>query len=84
MVLSDSVLASSFIDFFFNFGDFLPLPIDAPLESFDFNSGVFGPEVFEGLACLILFLDLIVSVFNEIGLGRPCNFKNNPQALHNT
>ena len=70
-------------DFFFSFGDFLP-----DLPSFDFNSGVLAPEDlldWELLPfCLTLFLDLIVSVFKLIGLGRPCNFKNNPQALHNT
>lgn len=71
---------------FFDFGDFFP-----DLESLDFNSGVLGLEdllepgpVAFPFCCLILFLDLIVSVFNEIGLGRPCNFKNNPQALHKT
>lgn len=80
----ESVLTSPLVDFFFNFGDFFPLPTEPLLASLDFNSGVFGLDVLDGLACLILFLDLMVSVFNDIGLGRPCNFKNNPQALHNT
>lgn len=84
MELAESVLISPLVDFFFNFGDFFPLLTGTLLESLDFNSGVLGLDVLDGLACLILFLDLIVSVFNEIGLGRPCNFKNNPHALHNT
>ena len=27
---------------------------------------------------------LMTSVLSEIGRGRPCSFKNNPQALHST
>lgn len=69
---------------FLSFGDFLP-----DLESFDFNSGVFDDvapleEFAPAAPCFTLFLDFIVSVFKLIGLGRPCNLRNNPQALHNT
>jgi hypothetical protein len=41
---------------------------------------------FEDAECefFTLFLDLITSVFSEIGLGRPWSFRNSPQALHNT
>lgn len=51
--------------------------------------GVFGLDLepladpFEG-ECFALFLDFITSVFKEIGLGRPCSFRNRPQALHST
>lgn len=67
--------------FFLLFGDFFDFP------SRDLSSGVFGlvPAFDDGLlVCLILFLDFIVSVFKEMGLGRPCNLRKRPQALHNT
>lgn len=59
----------------------VPFSTFEPLTSFAFNSGVFGDDL---LLCLTLFLDLMTSLFKEIGLGRPCSFKNKPQALHKT
>lgn len=52
----------------------------------DSNLGVLGAEDLAELPddCLTRFLDLMVSVFKEMGLGLPCNFKNKPQALHKT
>lgn len=48
-------------------------PMDETLLvlSLDLSSGVFGLEDLAELGCLILFLDLMVSVFNEIGLALP-------------
>lgn len=37
-----------------------------------------------GRIVLTRFRLLITSVFNDIGRGRPCSFKNRPQALHRT
>ena len=59
----------------------VPFSTFEPLTSLAFNSGVFGDDL---LLCLTLFLDLMTSLFKEMGLGRPCSFKNNPQALHKT
>lgn len=58
----------------------LQLVLLKPFESFAFNSGVLGDD----LLCFTLFLDLITSLFKEIGLGRPCSFRNKPHALHRT
>ena len=70
---------------FLGLGDFLPLPFKlGNLLSLDLSSGVLGPDDFAELGCFIRFRDLMVSVFNEMGRGRPCNLRNNPQALHKT
>ena len=44
----------------------------------------FPAEVPLPLKFFILFLDLMTSVFRDIGLGFPCSFKNKPHALQRT
>lgn len=64
--------------FLADFGSLFP-----SFASFSLSSGVFGPSLAK-LGCLIRFLSLMVSVFKLMGRGRPCNFKNKPQALQRT
>lgn len=61
-----------------------PVPFRDTTEaapSFAFSSGVFGDDL---LLFFTLFLDLMTSLFREMGLGRPWSFKNNPHALQST
>ena len=47
-------------------------------------SGVLGLRFLLKLGCLMRLRSLMVSVFKLMGRARPCNLRNNPQALHKT